>query len=380
MVCRFTSISFTLVLMDFKDQIKQLGERVSRLKDSIQTEEATKNALIMPFLNTLGYDVFNPFEVVPEFISDIGTKKGEKVDYAIMREAADGVPEPCMLMECKHWKQSLTLHDNQLLRYFHVTKARFGILTNGIVYRFYTDLEEANKMDQKPFLEINMLDLRDNQVEELKKFSKPYFDVDNIISTASELKYTGELKAIIQQELANPSDTLVRYFAKQVYSGQLTAKMMEYFTNLVKKSFQHTFSDQITDRLKTALVQEEISVQPSQLETTSLPQEKEGPNVVTTAEELEGFYIVRSILRPFVDSNRIVHRDAQTYFAILLDDNNRRPICRLHLNGQKKYIGIIDAEKKEVRNELKSLDDIYQYVDQLKQTVESYSKSSAKAE
>ncbi|GAB4023901.1 hypothetical protein GCM10028808_75300 [Spirosoma migulaei] len=133
--------------MDFKDQIKQLAERVSRLKDSIQTEEATKNAFIMPFLNALGYDVFNPFEVVPEFISDIGTKKGEKVDYAIMREV-NGQMEPCMLIECKHWKQALTLHDNQLLRYFHVTKARFGILTNGIVYRFYTDLIAANKMDE----------------------------------------------------------------------------------------------------------------------------------------------------------------------------------------------------------------------------------------
>lgn len=114
--------------MDFKDQIKQLGERVARLKDSIQTEEATKTALILPFLNALGYDVFDPHEVSPEFISDIGTKKGEKVDYAILRDG-----KPCLLIECKHWAQSLTLHDNQLLRYFHVTSARFGILTNGII-------------------------------------------------------------------------------------------------------------------------------------------------------------------------------------------------------------------------------------------------------
>jgi len=159
--------------MDFKDQVKQLTERVIRVKDTIQTEEATKTALVMPFLQVLGYDVFNPSEVVPEFISDIGTKKGEKVDYAIMSDAT-GQLEPCMLIECKHWKQSLTLHDNQLLRYFHVTKARFGILTNGIIYRFYTDLQQPNKMDEKPFLEINLLDLRDNHVEELKKFSKPY--------------------------------------------------------------------------------------------------------------------------------------------------------------------------------------------------------------
>ncbi|GAB3695351.1 type I restriction endonuclease [Spirosoma flavus] len=362
--------------MDFKDQIKQLGERVARLKDSIQTEEATKTALIMPFLQTLGYDVFNPFEVVPEFISDIGTKKGEKVDYAILRENSNGGPaEPCMLIECKHWKQALTLHDNQLLRYFHVTKARFGVLTNGVIYRFYTDLQEPNKMDEKPFLEINMLDLRDNQVEELKKFHKSYFDVETIISTASELKYTGELKALIQQEMTNPSDALVRHFSRQVYGGTLTAKMMEYFTSLVRKSFQHTFSDQITERLKTALGQDEITTsQPVSIEPIAAPaiEEKKEPNVVTTQEELEGFYIVRAILRSTIDANRIVHRDAQSYFAILLDNNNRKPICRLHLNGTKKAITVFDENRTEQRHEIASINDIFQHSDSLIKVLSAY--------
>ena len=362
--------------MDFKDQIKQLGERVARLKDSILTEEATKTALIMPFLNTLGYDVFDPFEVVPEFISDIGTKKGEKVDYAIMREI-NGKHEPCMLMECKHWKQSLILHDNQLLRYFHVTKARFGILTNGIIYRFYTDLVEPNKMDEKPFLEVNLLDQRDNQIEELKKFSKPYFDVDTIISTASELKYTSEIRSLIQQELASPSDYFVRHFAKQVYAGQLNAKMMEYFTNLVRKSFQHTFSDQITDRLKSALGQEEMAAPQAasvDLPTASSTEEKKGPSIVTTQEELEGFYIVRAILRNNIDANRIVHRDAQSYFAILLDDNNRKPICRLHLNGSKKAITLFDESRTEQRIEMNSINDIFLHSDSLIKSLSVYEK------
>ncbi|MGF7217447.1 hypothetical protein GGR92_003621 [Spirosoma lacussanchae] len=367
--------------MDFKDQIKQLGDRVARLKDSIQTEEATKTALILPFLQTLGYDVFNPLEIVPEFISDIGTKKGEKVDYAVMRESADGkTAEPCMLIECKHWKQALTLHDNQLLRYFHVTKARFGVLTNGIVYRFYTDLQEPNKMDEAPFLEVNLLDLRDNQIEELKKFHKSYFDVETIISTASELKYTGELKNLIQQEMASPSDALVRHFARQVYSGTLTAKMMDYFTNLVRKSFQHTFSDQITDRLKTALGQEEMTVsQPVSLEiaSTAASDEKKGPVIVTTQEELEGFYIVRAILRSIIDVNRIVHRDAQSYFAILLDDNNRKPICRLHLNGIKKSITVFDENKAEQRHEISSINDIFLHSDALVKSLSAYEKATA---
>ena len=364
--------------MDFKDQIKQHGERVARLKDSIQTEEATKTALILPFLQMLGYDVFDPFEVVPEYISDIGTKKGEKVDYVVQKEGPNGgPPEPCMLIECKHWKQALTLHDNQLLRYFHVTKARFGVLTNGVIYRFYTDLQEPNKMDEKPFLEINMLDLRDNQVEELKKFHKSYFDVDTIISTASELKYTGELKLLIQQEMASPSDTLVRHFARQVYSGTLTAKMMEYFTGLVKKSFQQTFSDQITERLKTALGQEEIVAPQTVTADVSTPvasDEKKEPNIVTTQEELEGFYIVRAILRNVVDANRIVHRDAQSYFAILLDNNNRKPICRLHLNSGKKAITVFDENRVEQRHEISSINDIFLHSDTLIKALTAYEK------
>lgn len=134
--------------MDFKDQIKQLSERILKLKDNIQTEEATKNAFIMPFIQALGYDVFNPLEILPEYTCDIGIKKGEKIDYAVLKDE-----QPIILIECKHCDQNLSLHDGQLLRYFHVSKAKFGILTNGINYRFYTDLVDANKMDEKPFFE-----------------------------------------------------------------------------------------------------------------------------------------------------------------------------------------------------------------------------------
>ena len=175
--------------MDFKDQIKNLGERVDKLKSQIATEEATKNAFIMPFIQTLGYDVFNPLEIVPEYVTDIGTKKGEKIDYAIFKD-----DKPTILIECKHWAQNLNLHDGQLLRYFHVSKAKFGILTNGITYRFYSDLVEQNKMDEKPFLEFNLNEIKENQIEELKKFHKSYFDAESIVTTASELKYLNELK------------------------------------------------------------------------------------------------------------------------------------------------------------------------------------------
>lgn len=353
--------------MDFKDQIKIIGERVLKLKDQIATEEATKNAFIMPFLQSLGYDVFNPTEVVPEFITDIGTKKGEKIDYAIFKDGA-----PIILVECKHCTQNLDLHDGQLLRYFHVSKAKFGLLTNGINYRFYSDLVEANKMDEKPFLEFNITEIRDNQIEELKKFHKSYFDADSIVNTASELKYSNELKQLLSQELNSPSADFVKFFAKQVYPSMITAKVLEQFTNLTKKAAQVLISDLITERLNTALNKEKetSAVQ----EAVTIAVEEPENKVETTEEELEGFMIVKTILRQRIDIKRIAYRDAQSYFAILLDDNNRKTICRLYLNAGKKYFAVLDENKKEVKTEIKSLDDIFSFSDKLIEVVENYDK------
>lgn len=355
--------------MDFKDQIRQLGERVIKLKEQIATEEATKNAIIMPFIQTLGYDVFNPIEVVPEFIADIGIKKGEKVDYAIFKDG-----QPMILIECKHWAQKLDIHDNQIIRYFNVTKAKFAILTNGIRYKFYTDLVEPNMLDEKPFLEFDIQEIKEIQIEELKKFHKSYFDVNNILSSASELKYTNEIKSILTNELKTPSEDFVRYFAQRVYPKKVTANVLFQFSDLVKKSVNQVISDMITDRLKSAIDKESAEQQAS-LPTASLVEEPEvgkEKQVDTTPEEIEAFFIVKSILRTIIGSHRINYRDAQSYFSILLDDNNRKTICRIYLNANKKYVGIFDSTKKETKNEIQSLDEIYNYSEQLKATVETY--------
>lgn len=353
--------------MDFKDSIKQIAERVEKLKDNLPTEEATKNALIMPFIQVLGYDVFNPLEVLPEMNCDIGMKKGEKIDYAILKDG-----NPIMLIECKHWAQDLNLHDNQLLRYFHVSKAKFGLLTNGIIFKFYTDLETSNKMDEKPFLEINLLDLKDAQIEELKKFHKSYFDVDIILSSASELKYTSELKSIIAKEFANPSPDFVRYFGKQIYDGTFTAKVLEQFTSLVKRSIASSINDMISDRLKAAIKEQDDQHEQSDAVAQSTPDSRED-KVVTTDDEIEAFYIVKSILRNVISAERITYRDARTYFAIFIDNNNRKTVCRLYLNSESnKRITFIDESKKEVHNKISSIDDIYKFSDQLINVVQKY--------
>lgn len=360
--------------MDFQDIIRQLVERIEKMKDNVQTEEATKTAFIMPFINALGYDVFNPTEVVPEFICDIGTKKGEKIDYAIMQDG-----KPMILIECKHCLQNLDLHDNQLLRYFTVSPAKFGVLTNGIIYRFYTDLEKENVMDEKPFLEVNLLELRDNQIEELRKFHKSYFDVNNIMNTASELKYTNELKRLIATEMSNPTPEFVKFFARQVYNGQMKERAMEQFTGLMKRAAAQWKNDLINERLKAAL-NNEVQVQEVAADKpASEPEacEESDNGIVTTAEELQGFYIVKSILAQKVALNRVVGRDTKSYFGILLDDNNRKPICRLWFNRSTKYIGTFDADKNETRHPISSLDEIYGLSEPICKAIEYYEHTSS---
>lgn len=353
--------------MDFKDSIKQISERIENLKDNLQTEEATKTALIMPFINSLGYDVFNPLEVLPEMCCDIGIKKGEKIDYAIMRDG-----EPIILIECKHWQQNLNLHDNQLLRYFNISKAKFGVLTNGIIYRFYTDLAEPNKMDDKPFLEINLLDLKDNQFEELKKFHKSYFDISNILSSASELKYMGELKAAISKEFAAPSPEFVKYFGKQVYDGAFMPKILEQFTVLIKRTINNYISDIISERLKAAIKESDTTIEPAEIFE---PEKVEEPTatIVTTAEELEAFYIVKSILRGTIPTERITYKDTMSYFGISIDNNVRKTICRLYLDPPtRKRIALIDDNKNECMYKIKSIDEIYNHANALIEAATKY--------
>ncbi|HEY0491089.1 MAG TPA: type I restriction endonuclease [Telluria sp.] len=351
--------------MDLIDQLRALSARIAATKDLIQTEEATKNAMVMPFIQALGYNVFDPTEVTPELCADVGTKKGEKVDYAILRDG-----KPIILFECKRSGGDLNInHAGQLFRYFHVTAARFGVLTNGLVYRFFTDLEQPNKMDEKSFFEFNILDFKDRDVDELKKFAKSLFDVDMILTTASDLKFTRVIQNRLADWMTNPSEELVRLLAADLLGGKrFTPQIKDQFTLITKRAFEQMLSERINDRLKGAMTPE-VAMQPVKVEPISAPQCDES-EIVTTAEEIEGFYIVRSILRDTVSTNRVIKRDALSYCAILLDDNNRKPICRLRFNNLEKLaIGIFNEEREEERVPLDSLDEIYGLADRLKATV-----------
>ncbi len=349
--------------MEFEIKIKELGERAKKIKGDLKTEEAAKTSLIMPFFQTLGYDIFNPAEFTPEFIADIGIKKGEKVDYAIRLNG-----EVSILIEAKAITETLDKHDGQLFRYFGTTKAKFAILTNGIVYKFYTDLEKPNVMDNTPFLEINIENLKTNDIQQLQKFKKENYDTESILSTASDLKYVGLIKKIFKEELDNPSGELVRLILnKGVYDGIKNNKIVERFSPLIKKAFNLYINETVNNKLQSAI---NNTANDNELKED----ENEDDGIVTTDEEIQAFYIIKAILSEFVNPKDITYKDTVRYFAVLYENKTTQWICRLYLKETVSYITIPDENKKEIRYDLKSLNDIYKLRKELATALGKYEK------
>ncbi|HEX3589635.1 MAG TPA: type I restriction endonuclease [Pseudonocardiaceae bacterium] len=354
--------------MDIEERAAALADQIRKHKADIQTEEATKTAFVMPFIGSvLGYDVFNPTEVIPEFVADVGVKKGEKIDYAIVHDGQVQV-----LIEVKKIGIDLNFeHASQLFRYFAVTTARIAILTNGESYQFYTDLDAPNKMDSKPFLVLDFADIDETLLPDLAKLRKESFNLDSVLGSAEELKYIGALKRVLVGLFRQPADDWVKFLAARVYDGNVTARVREQFVPLVGKAMRQFLNEQATDRLKTALVTDEPPAEPV-VATVDAPVPDGASDLVTTEEEHDGYRIVRAIVCSEVPVSRVFARDTKSYFGILLDDNNRKPIVRLWFNRTRKYLGLFDEHKVESRVAITEVEDIYQYADHLRKTVARY--------
>lgn len=370
-----------MAMATFEEAIEILATKAEEFGDQIETEEATKNAIIMPFIaQVLGYDVFDPSEVSPEFTADIGTKRGEKIDYAIMH---DGQVQ--MLIECKKVGAPLDInHASQLFRYFHASSARIGVLTNGRLWHFFTDLDRPNRMDEKPFLRLDLGDVDPYTLPELKKLTKSAFDLESVLSAAEELKYVSSLKREVGALFKEPDDEFARLLIARVYDRSVTAKVREFFQPLILKACRQWLGDQVNDRLKAAMqgqapmvsaptVSDDVAAAPANEVPESAGEPSEKSDIETTLEEMEGFSIVRAIVVSDLEPERVHHRDTKSYFGVLVDDNNRKPICRLHFNARSaKYLGLFDEYKVETKHLIKSPVDIYRFADQLREAAKRY--------
>ena len=346
--------------MEIYEKLMTLGQRVPDLVDHLQTEEAAKQALVLPFISALGYNVFDPTQVVPEYTADVGGKRGEKVDYAIMRNSS-----PVILIECKQSEADLApQHMAQLFRYFVATEAKIGILTNGIVYQFFTDLEDRNKMDETPFLVLDLRSLDEETTKELERLTEDEFDLEGMVNTALELRYRNGMQAALERQLAEPDDEIVRWLAQQVYSGRLTASVFEQFKARTHAAFRAFIRTQVNDAVRRVIDGDHAAeIAEPAADSTPTPAD---------ADDERGYVTVKQLLEGAVARERVFMRDSKSYCAILLDDNNRKPICRLHFSAQRKRIGLLDEDKRETLHDLKSLDDIRLYADQLREAAARY--------
>ena len=341
--------------MELATKLVELEKRTAQHRELLLTEEAAKTALVMPFLQALGYDVFNPSEVIPEFTADVGVKKGEKVDYAL---CIDG--KVSILVECKPSSVDLDLkHASQLFRYFATTDARVAVLTNGVVYQFYSDIEQPNRMDEKPFFVFSMDTIRRSDPATLERFGRHQFDIDAILAEAGRLKLESQMRIELEREFAQPSDEFVRFMAARVQPGErFTSALKERLAPVLTASIAGLIRDRVNDRLTSAL--NVANPAPVDMpEGTSDDMSVVADGVITTEDEIAGFRIVQAIAARHVDPKRVVIRDSKSYCAILLDDNNRKSLARLHFNSPTtRYVGTF-VGKAETRHPLAALTDIY---------------------
>lgn len=315
--------------MGFTEEIAKLSEQVRKRVDQVVGEEATKMALIVPFINTLGYDCYDPSEVRPEYVADFAIKKAgqfEKVDYAITIN--DTI---VMVVEAKARDQKAEAHDGQLSRYFNgLIATKVAVVTNGIEYRFFTDLRATNVMDKEPFFSFNILDYDSKDLENLKFFHKDNFDESTIKRHAEELVYVKGMTELVGGVLRSPSKEFMRFLLKELsktsptyeIEGQINDKKIQRFEPIVKKAIQSSLVELMTRSITQEMghSHEDIKpvIQPDVVEVEDEDEpEAEESKVETTAEELEAFEKVKAIAASSkLYQLEVKYRDVVSYFGV----------------------------------------------------------------
>lgn len=352
--------------MSFVERLRGFVKERENALAHVHSEDQAKLALVFPFLRHLGYDTTNPGEVVPEYTADVGTKKGEKVDVAIKVGG-----EPAILVECKAPGEDLTSHNNQLYRYFSVTTAKFGVLTDGKKYWFYSDVDEPNKMDAHPFMAVDLFNDSDAVLSELQRFEKSQFDPETVADSAEHLKYTNSVKEVLAQELKEPSDDFVRCLAKDVYKGRLTQNRLADFRSITQKAIREHMREFLNSHLQQAMdrLSEDQSSKAGN-EGEAGDEREEQAEVGITEEEEETFRVLKAIVCRRIAPGRLSLRDGKSYNTVLVDNNIRRGIARFRFGSRKKTIEILTDPAERVT--IESPDDLYKAADALERAVEPY--------
>lgn len=329
---------------------------------NIETEEATKMNLIMPFIQQLGYNVFDITEVIPEYTADIGKRKGEKVDYAI--KIHDKI---AIIIEAKQVNEELKNHSKQLSRYFVNTEAKIGILSNGVEYWFYTDVDKPNIMDAEPFFTFNLLSYKEKDLKQLEEFTKEKFDENNLFGKAEELRQINALIDEIREQMLFPSDDLIKTLINNVYDGVKTQNVVQEYRELIITAFQKTIDAELVKKLNIMFPDTDIRIE-EKIESPS-KEEKVKRQVETTETELMVYAYITSM---FKDMDNITWKDNASYFNILIDNKVTKWVCRVFDRKQLK-VEIWNGESSDTF-ELEKPIDIFNYQSHLEKAISERNK------
>jgi hypothetical protein len=332
--------------MGLHEDLRLLSDQFKKRIVNIKGEEATKQALVLPFLQVLGYDIYDPTTVQPEYVSDFAKKRSggqaEKVDYAISVNS-----EPLIFIECKAYGPVLENHDPQLARYFNATPSvKLAVITDGVHYRFFTDLGNPNVMDPSPFFVFNVLSFSERDVENLARFSAGSFTADSIQGHAQEMIFLEKATALVGELLRNPSENFIRFLIDEmaIVQGRVTAKVIERVAPTVRKAIHSTLIEMMTKSLTQEMAQPEpatvIHAAPAPAKSADVPppSSEQGPRIETTGEELEFFETVKAICTETGLGVPIAYKDTTAYFGVNLHGKVTRWFLRFFGNGPKKNV------------------------------------------
>jgi hypothetical protein len=351
--------------MGFEDDLTSFISKVPKQKDRSKTEESTKMYLVVPFLRVLGYDCSDPSDVHPEFTADYNEKKGEKIDYAIMKN-----DEPVIFIECKSASTNLDgkKYGEQLSRYFATSNVKIGILTNGTEYRFYSDTKKENRMDTDPFLVIDFEIMEQSEyANELKKFHKERFSTEDILPSVEDMVIRSGIMKALESVLNEPTEDFKTILIRKVYDGRITTAIVSKYSPIIVDAIKTYKSNYVTAKFQSVIDSEKQATPQPIVDV--IP---EDDGIVTTDEEIFGHRIIQAIASRVVSPDRVVLRDAKSYCAILFDNNNRKTICRFYFDSKKQKRLVIFEDGKEVRYDIDKVSDIYNYQDKILSVVNAF--------
>mgnify|MGYP003366224037 FL=1 len=323
----------------FKNRLKLHSEHVKNVGLHCTTEETTKQALILPFLDILGFSPYDPQKVKAEYGADFpGVKANERVDYALF---CQGIP--VMFIEAKAYKEKIDNHCPQLSRYFNSTpEVTISAITNGVEWRFFTDLKEKNIMDPTPFLKIRMDEVTDADAEQLFRFRHDKFKPEALRTLAEESVYLSAFTKTISSSLREVDQEFVRYVASRSnVERQLNQRFLESITPLVKQAVELSVSAMVVSGLSgknsTESPHDEVHDDNEQekSDTQADVVDPDNPNIVTTYNERQLFDKIVSIIGA---ENDIQYKDTASYFGVLFQGKTNRWIVRYYDKKSKSSI------------------------------------------